>query len=719
MSWKPKKMYYPLIYKTIIINILIIFFNSNSYAVYKKLFDPVIPDQIYIELNKKNLGIYANHIYQIQDDKNLNIHPRNKKYFSGNISFKKNNKFEKFKIRLRIVGDWKDHTNVNTLISSLQIRIQNGNIGGITKFRLYLPETRKKNNEILWSVIHEKFGFPTLYRKMVKININNNIYNAIFEEVPSKEFLERWSIRESPIIEYDERQIWLDRYNNKENKNTENFERYKIDNIKFIKSDIDNLIAQKALNIVKTKIIKKFDQLNKKNAPHGLVKHNRKYIYDPIYNLHLPLYFDGMVEIDETNSCKFINNEKLIITDENQKTFYQNVISEYTKRLLNKSHEVEKCFIKKTIHQNRFQFSNVIISDIEKGIKNKNNYFYQFNTQGLQSDINKFYGYDIGGSKFCLSNEPKLENCQELNFDQIRLLFSGKLNLERPNIPFNIGFFNNKQKVNTIKNKFLKLNLDKDKNFITKSFTDYFILIDKNSNENTKIEFKLMPNSRIVILNSYLNNIDISINSINKNFSSNLETKTRYNQNLLTGCLTLIDNKFKNVKLFSSGTQCEDDINIIRSSGILDYIEIKDSSYDAIDFDFSNIKINNIKITDAGNDCIDLSFGIYLISDANLDNCKDKAISVGEKSLFLGKNINVYNSEIGLANKDSSKSYIKTILTKKVKTCVDNYQKKKEFELGDVFIVKKECNLKKIKNLNFILEEDFSSKFMNYEKTGI
>ena len=719
MSWKMKKTYYPLIYKTIIINILIIFFNSNSYAVYKKLFDPVIPDQIYIELNKKNLGIYANHIYQIQDDKNLNIHPRNKKYFSGNISFKKNNKFEKLKIRLRIVGDWKDHTNVNTLISSLQIRIQNGNIGGITKFRLYLPETRKKNNEILWSVIHEKFGFPTLYRKMVKININNNIYNAIFEEVPSKEFLERWSIRESPIIEYDERQIWLDRYNNKENKNTENFQRYKIDNIKFIKSDIDNLIAQRALNIIETKIIKKFDKLNKKNAPHGLVKHNRKYIYDPIYNLHLPLYFDGMVEIDEKNSCKFINNEKLIITDENQKTFYQSIISEYTKRLLNKSHEVEKCFIKKTLHQNRFQFSNVIISDIEKAIKNKNNYFYQFDTKGLQGDINKFYGYDIGGSKFCLSNEPKLENCQELNFDQIRLLFSGKLNLERPNIPFNIGFFNNKEKQNIIKNKFLKVNLDKDKNFITKSFTDYFILIDKNSNKNTKIEFKLMPNSRIVILNSYLNNIDISINSIKKNFSTNLETKSRYNQNLLTGCLTLIDNKFKNIKLFSNGTQCEDDINIVRSSGLLDYVEIKDSSHDAIDFDFSNIKINNIKITDAGNDCVDLSFGIYLISDANLNSCKDKAISVGEKSLFFGKNINVYDSETGLANKDSSKSYIKTILTKKVKTCVDNYQKKKEFELGDVFIVKKECNLKKIKNLNFILEENFNSKFMNYEKTGI
>ncbi len=719
MNWKTKKMYYPLICKTIIISILFFFFNSHSYAVYKKLFDPTIPDKIYIDLNKKNLGIYANYIYQIQNDKNLNIHPQNKKYFSGNISFKKNNKFKKQKIRLRIIGDWKDHTNVNSLISSLQIKIQDGNIGGITKFRLYLPETRKKNNEILWSIIHEKLGLPTLYRKMIIVNINNNIYHAIFEEVPSKEFLERWSIRESPIIEYDERQIWIDRYNNKENKNTQSFERYKVDNIKFIKNDIDNLIAQKSLNIVQTQIIKKFDELNKENAQHGLVKHNRKYIYDPIYNLHLPLYFDGMVEIDELNSCKIINSKKWNTTNENQKILFHNIVKEYTKRLLNKSHKIEECFIKKTLLHNEFKFTNVIISEINNAIKNKENYFYQFDTQGLQSEINKFYGYDIGGSKFCLSNDPKLENCQDLNFDEVRQLFSGKLNLENQNLPFNIGFFNNKEKENTIINKFLKLNLDENRNFITKSFTNYFISIDKNTKENTKLKFKLMPKSRIVILNSDLNNIDISIDSIKNNLSTNIEIKSRYNQNLLTGCLTLIDSKFKNIKLFSNGTQCEDDINIVRSYGELDYIEIKDASYDAIDFDFSNIKINNIKIADSGNDCIDLSFGTYLISEANLNNCKDKAISVGEKSVFFGENINAYDSEIGLANKDGSKSYIKKISTKKVKKCIDNYQKKNEFELGSVFIVKNECNLNKIKNLNFILKKDFYLKFKDYEKTRI
>ena len=67
-----KKTYYLLTYRIIIINIFIFFFNSSSHAVYKKFFDPNIPDKIYIELNKKNLGIYGNHIYEIQKDKNLN-----------------------------------------------------------------------------------------------------------------------------------------------------------------------------------------------------------------------------------------------------------------------------------------------------------------------------------------------------------------------------------------------------------------------------------------------------------------------------------------------------------------------------------------------------------------------------------------------------------------------------------------------------------------------
>ena len=72
-----------------------------------------------------------------------------------------------------------------------------------------------------------------------------------------------------------------------------------------------------------------------------------------------------------------------------------------------------------------------------------------------------------------------------------------------------------------------------------------------------------MPESRIIIMNSNLINIDISVNLIKNKTPSNVEIESRYNQNLLTGCLTLIDSKFKNVKLSSNGTNCEDDINII------------------------------------------------------------------------------------------------------------------------------------------------------------
>jgi hypothetical protein len=710
-----KKTYYLLTYRIIIINIFIFFFNSSSHAVYKKLFDPNIPDKIYIELNKKNLGIYGNHIYEIQKDKNLNIHPRNKKYFSGKISFRKNNEFEKQKIKLRIIGDWKDHTNVTALLSSLQIQIQEGNIGGITKFRLYLPEARNKNNEILWSVIHEKLGLPSLYRKMINVNINNNIYQAIFEEVPSKEFLERWSIRESPIIEYDERQVWLDRYNNRANKDFENLERYKVDNIKFIKSDIDTLIAQKSFNIVETEITKKFYKLNKEVAPHGLVKHNRKYIYDPIYNLHLPLYYDGMVEIDEINSCKNISDKQWSETNKELKQLFQNVVTEYSKRLLNKSHKIEECFIMETLLQNNFKFHQVVVSQLENAIINKDNFFYKFDTSSLQKAGNKFYGFNIANSKFCFGNYPELENCKDLNFNQIKDFFSGKLNIESENIPFNIGFFNNEEKKKTIINKLIKINLDENKNFTAKRSINYFILIDKNHEKKTRLEFKLMPESRIIILNSDLNNIDISINPIKSELVPNIEIKSRYNQNLLTGCLTLIDSKFKNVKLLSNGTQCEDDINIIRSSGELDYIEIKDAGYDAIDFDFSNIKIDTIKIINSGNDCIDFSYGIYQISKAELSNCKDKAISVGERSIFFGQNIIVQNSEIGLANKDSSKSYINKISTSNVNVCLDNYLKKQEFELGNIFLVKKNCDFKKTKNLDFITKEVFYSKLKDYE----
>ena len=164
-------------------------------------------------------------------------------------------------------------------------------------------------------------------------------------------------------------------------------ERYKVDNINFIKTNIDTLIAQKSFNIKETDIIKNFNRLNQEVAPHGLVVHNRKFIYDPIYNIHLPLYFDGMVNIDQKNSCEKLNKLKWNDSKTKENTLFKSIVSEYKIRLLDKSYDVEECFIKNTILKNNFDFKQIIANEIENAILNKNNYFYQYDGKSFKNII--------------------------------------------------------------------------------------------------------------------------------------------------------------------------------------------------------------------------------------------------------------------------------------------------------------------------------------------
>ena len=69
----------------------------------------------------------------------------------------------------------------------------------------------------------------------------------------------------------------------------------------------------------------------------------------------------------------------------------------------------------------------------------------------------------------------------------------------------------------------------------------------------------------------------------------------------------------KNLKLYIDGGQHEDSLNIISSFGSIDRIDIKNSFQDAIDFDFSDLKVDEIKVTNSGDDCIDTSAGKYFI----------------------------------------------------------------------------------------------------------
>ena len=154
----------------------------------------------------------------------------------------------------------------------------------------------------------------------------------------------------------------------------------------------------------------------------------------------------------------------------------------------------------------------------------------------------------------------------------------------------------------------------------------------------------------------------------------------RYDKNLLTGCVNFFDSQFDQVSIKSFNTICEDSINIKNSLGNLDNIQINNSSYDALDIDFSKIFIQSLNVDNAQNDCLDFSFGEYEIIQAKLNNCGDKGISIGENSKLRLNDGSISRSNIGVASKDDASTNINNVKIDNINICLAAYNKKKEFK---------------------------------------
>ena len=119
-------------------------------------------------------------------------------------------------------------------------------------------------------------------------------------------------------------------------------------------------------------------------------------------------------------------------------------------------------------------------------------------------------------------------------------------------------------------------------------------------------------------------------------------------------------------------------------------------SSDAIDIDFSDGKIENIKFSGIKNDAIDFSGSNAKILNCYFENINDKIISVGERSNVNVSKIKAFNSFIGIASKDSSKVLSKDIVFDEVKIPFAAYQKK-EYDYGSLVVKNSKIN-------NFIVE---------------
>jgi len=328
-----------------------ILFTKTSYKTYQNLLSTA-----HFESNKEGMSGL--------------LHDKFKKDLKITGSYIDNKGIEKhFSGIAKITGNSNDHLDYPNKISSLNIHLKKGNLGGIIKFRLLLPKTRGDTQEIIWSLILQHAGYPQLERKFLNINLMGKNHEFILEEKPTKEFLESNGFREGPIVKVDDRQLWFNRF---QNKGLFNPFQLKIDNQTFIKNNISALIAYQALYPdFDTDLIKNFDLVNLINAEHGMFYNNKKYIYDVIYNEFIPIYNDGNVFIPE----------KLCFSDGKQ-------IFKYDPEIAAKVELIKTDFKKKTNNKNLPENFVCLAKNILSILQNKNT-SYNKKIKPLEKKIHK------------------------------------------------------------------------------------------------------------------------------------------------------------------------------------------------------------------------------------------------------------------------------------------------------------------------------------------
>ena len=279
-----------------IINFLLLLLITFKFTILnsKEIYNLKIPNNFEIKLeHSENRKFITNHIkaaLSLPDKGHPDlIKQKYKKWFKGNLIVRDGKKIKNYKIKLRLMGDYKDHIDLESSRASLKISLLENTLNGVKTFRLYLPNTRDDTNEVFINLLLKYVGFPILFTKIVKVSFLDQKYRAIFQEEGSKEFLERNYFYEVPIIKTGEYHFGLNELSLKRKKLVHS---YIINNSGLLKKDNSSTAINEAIYLAHSK---NFNDLIYQNVffekiltylggtnPHGLLKHNRRYIFLPL-----------------------------------------------------------------------------------------------------------------------------------------------------------------------------------------------------------------------------------------------------------------------------------------------------------------------------------------------------------------------------------------------------------------------------------------------------
>ena len=159
----------------------------------------------------------------------------------------------------------------------------------------------------------------------------------------------------------------------------------------------------------------------------------------------------------------------------------------------------------------------------------------------------------------------------------------------------------------------------------------------------------------------------------------------------VSGCLTIREVELVDARFEIRGSACEDGLHLLRSKGSIASVSVVGALSDAVDMDFSTIRMESIVATDAGNDCLDLSMGRYEIGRIQVERCGDKGLSAGEAAVVEIDDMSAVVVSVGIAVKDSARVDVGSALIGEG-ICAMTYRKKREFSGGELRIGRLDCD---------------------------
>lgn len=619
-----------------------------------------------------------------------------KKNFKSKLQFNFSDESHcEFNARIRINGDWKDHLKIKngTIFSSLDIRLTQGNIFGITEFKLFIPETRNSDNEIFTATLFSELGFISPRTFYIDAQVNQTFNQKyIFQEKFKKEMIEfngykegpliqvndktRWEENETMVLDSEARPVyfgyitndtWLER--SKENIIIGNNALYGFNEI--INSNEYSLYYPPIENI---KEVSSFDAaIFASSSNHAYERINRKFLYDPLNKYYIPVYYDGNSEVLDEND-----------TFEVTRDYANSVVAIGARSLLNKKQVDANRFTEILSMRGLFLEEEEVNYYLERFYINLEKISKMSDVNSNQSLLNMesnkkykdIYEY-IGVTYSMFENFITIEN-SDLNFKicNDKLLDCGNLFLINE-------FIDSDKSISDY--EFIPSNEIITENISKRDLYEGIEIININNTEIKidddlkKIELNFYaPNQRVVIQGEEQKEAILDKWTIIAK-STDIFSVPSNDIFGLTGCVNLINLELKNINISTKDLSCEDSVNIIRSSGEIENVFINKSVSDGLDIDFSQIAIRNVEIINSGNDCLDLSYGKYKLINVFSQKCDDKGVSIGEASVVEFENLEINNTKTGLVVKDSSNVLVSNLEVKNSETCYAFYRKKQEF----------------------------------------